>query len=83
MFRAPIEKALNKKDKGIGGRPPYDFILLFKILFLEALYDLSDDQVEYQIIDRYSFCRFLNLSESDNVPDAKTIWLLCEKRQHH
>lgn len=79
MFRAPIEAALRNKDKGPGGRPPYDFILLFKILFLEALYDLSDDQVEYQIIDRYSFSRFLHLTESDRIPDAKTIWLFREK----
>lgn len=79
MFRTPIEKVLKKPGKGPGGRPPYDFVLLFKILFLEALYGLSDDQVEYQIIDRYSFQRFLHLTESDLVPDAKTIWLFREK----
>ena len=36
MFRAPIEKVLKKPGKGPGGRPPYDFVLLFKILFLEV-----------------------------------------------
>lgn len=80
MFRAPIEEALKKNpSKGAGGRPPYDYVLLFKILFLEVLYGLSDDQVEYQIVDRYSFSRFLHLTESDKIPDAKTIWLFREK----
>ena len=57
-----------------GGRPPYDIILMFKILVLQRFYNLSDDQTEYQINDRMSFGRFLGLSLGDTVPDAKTIW---------
>lgn len=48
---------------------------MFKILFLQRLYHLSDDQTEYQINDRLSFMRFLGLGLGDKVPDAKTIWL--------
>ena len=40
-----------------------------------ALYNLSDDQVEYQIRDRLSFMRFLGLGLEGKVPDAKTVWL--------
>lgn len=75
IFRAPISAVFRKEKKSAAGRPPYDRILLFKILILEALYTLSDVQAEYQILDRYSFSRFLGLAEDDRVPDATTIWL--------
>ncbi len=61
--------------KNKSGRPPYDCLLMFKILILQRLFNLSDDQTEYQINDRMSFMRFLGLSLGDRVPDAKTIWL--------
>ena len=48
---------------------------MFKILVLQALYNLSDDQAEFQIQDLLSFMRFLGLGLGDKVPDAKTIWL--------
>lgn len=47
---------------------------MFKILILQRYYNLSDDQVEYQINDRMSFMRFLNLTISDVIPDSKTVW---------
>ena len=52
--------------------------MMFKILVLQRLFNLSDDQTEYQINDRMSFMRFLGLSLGDRVPDAKTIWLYRE-----
>ena len=48
---------------------------MFKILVLQRLFNLSDDQTEYQITDRMSFQRFIGLSLGERVPDAKTIWL--------
>jgi len=53
------------------GRKPLDAVLMFKTLVLSALYNLSDDQVEYQIRDPLSFMRFLDLGLRDPVPDAK------------
>jgi hypothetical protein len=47
---------------------------MFKAIVLCALYNLSDDQVEYQLRDRLSFMRFLGLGLEDRVPDAKTVW---------
>ena len=80
VFREPLEKTFAfKSSKRQGGRPPYDGVLIFKILVLQSLYTLSDDQMEYQIKDRLSFMRFLNLSLSDRVPDGKTIWLYRER----
>ena len=52
--------------------------MMFKILILQRYYNLSDDQTEYQIFDRLSFMRFLDLKLSDKLPDSKTIWLFRE-----
>jgi transposase, IS5 family len=78
VFRKPLAKALKRSDGAKGGRPPYDAVLMFKVLVLQALYNLSDDQAEFMIQDRLSFMRFLGLGLSDKVPDAKTIWLFRE-----
>jgi IS5 family transposase len=74
IFREILEKNLIKLAKGKGGRPSYDYVLMFKILILQRYYNLSDDQVEYQINDRMSFMRFLDLTIADDVPDSKTVW---------
>ena len=74
MFRPLLNEAMKKPHSGAGGRPAYDYLLMFKILVLQKVYNLSDDQTEYQINDRMSFMRFLGLGLNDTVPDAKTIW---------
>jgi transposase, IS5 family len=79
VFRAPLVQALARSDGSRGGRPPYDPVLMFKILVLQTLYTLSDDAAEFQIKDRLSFMRFLGLGLHDRVPDAKTIWLFRER----
>jgi len=70
---------LSKFEKGKGGRPHYDYVLLFKIVILQRFYNLSDDHVEYQINYLMSFMRFLDLAISDDVPDSKTVWNFREK----
>ena len=79
QFRSPLETIRDKERKSSAGRRPFDVILMFKIMILQSLYNLSDDQVEFQVRDRLSFMRFLQLSISDTVPDAKTIWLFREQ----
>ncbi len=76
-FRKTLEKSLGRSQPK-GGRPPFDAILMFKVLVLQALYNVSDDQTEYQIRDRLSFMRFLGLDLHQRIPDAKTIWLFRE-----
>jgi transposase, IS5 family len=60
----------------------WDEVVIFKALVLQALYNLSGDQAEYQLRDRFSFMRFfmrfLGLELEDAVPDAKTLWLYRE-----
>jgi transposase, IS5 family len=79
VFRGDLDAALARADRSKGGRPPYDAVLMFKILVLQTLYTLSDDQTEYQLKDRLSFMRFIGLALHDPVPDAKTIWLYREQ----
>jgi IS5 family transposase len=74
--------SLNKKATNKGGRPPYDYVLLFKILMLQRFYNLSDDQTEYQINDRISFMRFLDLTIADDIPDSKTVWNFKKQLAH-
>lgn len=78
IFRTILENAFKCDPKAPGGRPRYDLIMMFKILVLQRLYNLSDEQVEFQIIDRYSFTEFLGLESQDDVPDQNTIWLFRE-----
>jgi IS5 family transposase len=52
--------------------------MMFKVLVLQALYGLADEQTEFQIRDRLSFMRFLGLDLHGRVPDARTIWLFRE-----
>jgi IS5 family transposase len=79
LFRSDLEAALSRSDRSKGGRPPYDAVLMFRVLVLQTLYTLSDDQTEYQLKDRLSFMRFVGLALYDPVPDAKTIWLYREQ----
>lgn len=74
LFRNLLETKLINQPKGPGGRRPYDYVMMFKILILQRFYNLSDDQVEYQINDRMSFMRFLNLTIADDIADSKTVW---------
>ena len=74
QFRPKLEELRKKERKSNAGRKPFDVILMFKILILQSLYNLSDDSTEMQILDRLSFMRFLGLSIGQSVPDATTVW---------
>ena len=80
-FRPAIEAVVRLAPaarKSNAGRKPYDAVLMFKILVLQTLYNLADEQLEYLIRDRFSFMRFLGLGLEDAVPDATTVWLFRE-----
>ena len=79
IFRPLLEERLTREPKGKGGRPPYDYILMFKIMILQRYYNLSDEQAEYQINDRMSFMRFLDLTIADDIPDSRTVWTFRER----
>ena len=78
-FREALENVRVREKKSNAGAKPYDVVLMFKVLILQSLYNLSDEAIEYQILDRLSFMRFLGLRLGSRVPDAKTIWLFREQ----
>jgi transposase, IS5 family len=79
IFRGPLVAALRRRFRGKRGRPPFDPVLMFQILLLQALHSLSDEATEFQIKDRLSFQRFLGLGLDDTVPDATMVWLFRER----
>ena len=75
MFRSILENTLQTTErKSNAGRRPIDPVLMFKVMFVQRLYGLSDEQAEYQIKDRTSFRDFIGICTVDDVPDARTIW---------
>ena len=79
IFREKLEsKLLNRNKKNNAGAKPYDVVMMFKIMILQRYYGLGDTQIEYQILDRLSFKKFLGLESGDKVPDEKTVWLFRE-----
>jgi len=80
MFRPALEsKLLNTDKKNNAGAKPFDVVMMFKIMILQRYYGLGDKQVEYQIVDRTSFKKFLGLETGDKVPDEKTVWSFRER----
>lgn len=78
-FRSQLQSIHNKPRKSNAGRKPIDVILMFKMLVLQRLYNISDAELEYQINDRISFMKFLGLGIEDRIPDATTVWLFREQ----
>ena len=73
-FRAEIEAATltpASEKKSNAGRKPIDVIVMFRMLVLQSLYNLSDEQIEYQVRDRLSFTRFVRLGIEDSFPTAR------------
>ena len=74
-FRDLLEPVFEKQGrKSNAGRKPLDPVFMFRVIFLQRLYGLSDPQIEYQIKDRTSFRDFLDIVCMEDVPDEKTVW---------
>jgi IS5 family transposase len=76
----PVLARIPQADpKGPGGRPAFHPMFMFKVLVLQSLYGLADEQTQFQILDRRSFHRFLGITEADAVPDQNTVREFREK----
>ncbi len=73
-FRDTLNKARSTERKSNAGRKPFDPVLMFKGLVIQHLYNFSDEQLEFQIRDRFTFLRFLGLNPENRIPDANTFW---------
>jgi IS5 family transposase len=82
-FRTQLEQIRVKPRKSKAGRKPIDVIVMLKLLVLQQLYNISDDELEYQVKDRLSFMGFTGLGLEDAVPDATTVWLFRQQLQEH
>ncbi len=79
VFRPVLVEALGYGERPKGGRPPYDAVVMFKVLVLASMHNLSDERMEFLIRDRFSWLRFLGFQIGEPTPDQKTIWLFREK----
>ena len=52
---------------------------MFKMLLLQQLYNLSDEELEFQVNDRRSFEEFVGLGVMNSIPDATTVSLFRER----
>ena len=73
----PLIKSVFRDDKIVGGRPHTDEVVVVRCLVLQALYGLSDQELEYACCDRLSFRNFLGFP--DIVPDFSTVWRIRDR----
>lgn len=71
---AEVDRVAPRPVSPQGGRPPFPTETMVRILVLKRLYNLSDEQMEYQLLDRMSYQRFCGLSQASNIPDRTTVW---------
>jgi hypothetical protein len=74
-----IDQAAPRPSQEKGGRPPYPTEIMVRAVVLQQLYSLSDEQMEFQLLDRLSFQRFVGLRHSSQIPDRTTFWTFKER----
>ncbi|HEX7988397.1 MAG TPA: IS5 family transposase [Duganella sp.] len=74
-----LDKAAPRPGRERGGRPPFPTEVMVQILLIQQLFNLSDEQMEFQLLDRLSFQRFAGLRDSSQIPDRTTIWTFKER----
>ena len=80
-FRPLLESAFAKERKSPSGCKRIDVIVMLRILVLQQLHNLSDEEVEFQVNDRRSFEKFAGLGVMHSVPDASTVALFREQHR--
>ena len=73
----PIFQDLYVNDTVKGRRPNIDPIIMVKVLFIQSIYNLVDEQAEKELHNRIDFMHFLGFP--DAIPDSRTIWLFRER----
>ncbi|MGZ8930652.1 MAG: IS5 family transposase [Methylosarcina sp.] len=74
-----IDQAAPRPSRAKGGRPPFPTEVMVRVMVLQQLYNLSDEQMEFQLLDRLSFQRFVGLRHSSQIPDRTTVWTFKER----
>ena len=74
-FRDILEECWDpaEAESAKGGRPPYDAVMMFKLLLVGLKCGLSDEKLEVLALDSLRVLRFLGVSMGDAIPDRATI----------
>lgn len=78
-----LVKVIDKSNTGKGGRKPLPFEWKIKMLFLQYTFNLSDEELEDQLIDRLSFQKFVGINFDQEIPDFTTMWHFKEALIQH
>lgn len=76
---AEVDHAAPRPGRERVGRPPFPTGVTVRVLLIQQLFNLSDEQMEFQFLDRLSFQRFAGLRASSQIPDRTTIWTFKER----
>jgi IS5 family transposase len=79
LFRPLLDKGYTQERKSNAGRKRIDPLILFKMLVLQQLFNLSDEEIEFQVNDRRSFEEFVGLGVMNVIPDATTVAFFRER----
>jgi IS5 family transposase len=74
-----IDLVAPKPSRECGGSPPFPTEIMVRALLLQQMYNLSDEQLEFQLLYRLSFQRFAGLRHSSRIPDRTTFWTFRER----
>lgn len=75
--------SIDQSKTSKGGRPRKNPLWMTKAIFLQHLFNLSDPQLEDQLIDRLSFQRFVGINLDQEIPDFTTFWRFKEALAQH
>ena len=78
-----IVQVIDKSNTGKGGRKPLPFDWKVKMLFLQYAFNLGDEELEDQLIDRLSFQKFVGINFDQEIPDFTTLWYFKEALIQH
>lgn len=78
-----LVQVIDKSNGGKGGRKPLPFEWKVKMLFLQYAFNLSDEDLEDQLIDRLSFQKFVGIGLGHEIPDFTTVWHFKEALVQH
>jgi IS5 family transposase len=78
-FRTLLEQGYIDERKSNAGRKRIDLLILFKMVVLQQLFNLSDEELEFQVNDRRSFEEFIGLGVMNSIPDATTVAFFRER----
>lgn len=76
---AAVDQAAPRASRERGKRPPFSTEVMVRILLIQQLFNLSAEQMEFQLLGRRIFQRFAGLRDSSQIQDRTTIWTFKER----